>query len=193
MKFVLFLALAAVLLLLPANGMAQRKGATGPAGADPSIPMCEANDLSLATDDENGSFNGMSQAGTLLVLRNLSPAACRVPQRPEITFLQGTSVLDIKQEISGAKFMHPGPVLVPVVIVPEAEVTSKLRWVSGEVFDKSICVTPSAIAVAIGNSKQQVAVAAHICGDRAKGITFQATPLVPDPTYNRAAGSVRSR
>ena len=108
--------LASVALALPL--MAQGKQATTGAGARLAAPPCKASDLSLGTDDENGSFNGMSHLGTLLVLRNLSTTACSVPARPEISFLDASkskaSPLPIKLEIPGAKFMHPGPVMLPV-------------------------------------------------------------------------------
>jgi len=165
------------------SGQAQRGGGTVP-GMRASIPMCKASDLSLGTDSENGNFNGMSQSGTLLVLRNLSPSACRVPARPEIGFVDG-SPLPITLEIPGARFMHPGPMMVPVVIAPGAEVTSKLHWVSGEVFDNNLCFNPTAIAVTLQGEVQRSSLAAHICGDKSKGVTFQATPLAPDPQFKR--------
>ena len=176
------------------------------AGIRASIPMCKAGDLSLGTDSENGSFNGMSHSGTLLVLRNLSSMACRVPARPEIGFVgvstpgdakgdgstpsrSGSSAtgkatpLPIRREIPGGRFMHPGPVIIPVVVAPGAELTSKLRWVSGEVFDSNLCFNPTAITVKIEGEVKQAAFAAHICGDKAEGVTFEATPLAPDPQF----------
>ena len=148
--------------------------------------MCTASDLSLGTDDENGSFNGMSHSGTLLVLRNLSPTACRVPQRPELTFLdKGSKPLPMTLEIAGAKFMHPGPVLVPVVVAPDAEVTSKLRWVSGEVYDNSVCADPVALVMTLQGETQQTPLAAHLCGNKEKGVTYSATPFAVDPVFKR--------
>ena len=174
--------LAALLVSRP--GTAQAKPNAGPVGANPAIRMCAADDLSLGTDDENGSFNGMSHSGTLLVLRNLSPTACRVPQRPDIRFLDDANKsLPVTLEIAGAKFMHPGPVLVPVVVAPEAEVTAKLRWVSGEVYDQSVCANPAALAVTVQGGKQQVPFKARICGDKTKSITFSATPFAVDPQF----------
>ena len=124
----------------------------------------------------------MSHSGTLLVLRNLGTAvACRVELRPEIGFVDGAKPLPITLEIPGARFMHPGPVMMPVVIPPGAEVTSKLRWVSGEVYENSVCFTPTAITVTIQGQVQQSGLAAHLCGDKAKGVTFEATPLAADP------------
>lgn len=122
-----------------------------------------------------------------------------MPARPEIGFVetakpgaagQGGSVsgarmggapLPIRLEIPSTRFMHPGPVMVPVVIAPGAEVTSKLRWVSGEVFDSNLCFNPTAITVTIGGETQRASLVTHICGDKGKGVTFQATPLAPDP------------
>lgn len=185
--------LAATFLAPALTVAAQGKAASGPAGANPVLRMCTAADLSLATDGENGSFNGMSHSGTLLVLRNLSTTPCRVPQRPEISFVDKTGPLPVTLEIEGARFMHPGPVLVPVVVAPDAEVTSKLRWVSGEVYDQSVCATPTALAVKLGGETQQVAFSAHICGEKAKGITYTATPLRPDPTYTDGTANKRAR
>ncbi len=184
MKHVCCSTLFAAVVFCAHLGSAQANKAGGPAGANPAIPMCKASDLSLGTDDENGSFNGMSHAGTLLVLRNLSPTACRVPQRPEITFLdKDNKPLPVKLEITGARFMHPGPVLVPVVVAADAEVTSKLRWVSGEVYENSTCVSPAAISVTLADGKQQAALAGQLCGDKTKGIPFEASPLAADPQH----------
>ena len=162
---------------------AQVRGAS--AGTRAAIPMCRASDLSLGTDAENGSFDGMSHSGTLLVVRNLGPVACTVPARPELTFLdgvkQGSKPLPLKLEIPGSRFMHPGPVMLPVVIAPQAEVTSKLRWVSGEVYEQSVCYTPAAIAIAFRGESQQTPLTSRMCGDRTKGVTYEQTPLVPDP------------
>lgn len=158
---------------------------SGAAGANPAIAMCDMGDLSLNTDDEGGTFHGMSQDGTLLVLRNIGPKPCRVDQRPPISFLNGTEVLPIKLEIQGAKYMHPGPVLVPVIVVPGAEVTSTLHWVAGPVYEQNQCFTPTALAVAIGGVQQRTDFGMQICGDQSKGVTFNATPLAPDLTYDR--------
>lgn len=172
--------LAATLLpSLPAFSQAK---AAGPAGSNPAIRLCKASDLSLGTDDENGAFNGMSHSGTLLVLRNLSGTPCRVQQRPEISFVdKDRKPLPISLDIPGAKFMHPGPVLIPVLVTADAEVTSKLRWVSADVFDRSVCVEPAFLVLKLQGESQQTAANAHICGDKVAGIHYEATPLAVDP------------
>ena len=91
--------------------------------------------------------------------------------------------LPIRLQIAGAQFMHPGPVMVPVVVAPGAEVTSMLRWVSGEVFEHNVCFNPTQITVTIAGEAQRTRMAAHMCGDQAKGVTFEATPLAADPQF----------
>ncbi len=153
-----------------------------------ALPMCPANQVSLGTDDENGNFNGMSHSGTLLVLRNLGSTPCRVDATPQVTFADAMHDLAAKGEMQGARFMHPGPVMLPVVIAPGAEVTSNLRWVSGEVYDKNVCIAPSKLTLKIGTGSQTAAFGGHLCGDGAKGgVTYEMTRFAPDPVYNPAA------
>lgn len=154
------------------------------------VRMCSADDLSLATDGENGSFDGMSHSGTLLVLRNLSPTACRVQAMPQLVFANANGPLKATlstpgfgRQANGVVLGH-GPVLLPVVVAPDAEVTSKLRWVSGEVYDKSVCIQPTRLTVTVEGKQQSVSFAAHLCGDaNSGGVTYEATHLAPDPVY----------
>lgn len=97
---------------------------------------CPASWLSLALDPENGTFNGMSHSGTLLVLRNLGPMACTVPALPTLRFEDAHHhPLDVTRKAPVG--MHPGPVMLPVVVPPNAELTSRLLWVDGDVFGDS--------------------------------------------------------
>lgn len=147
-----------------------------PAQATP----CSADQLSLAVDNENGNFNGMSHSGTLLVLRNLGPEACTVAGFPKILFTDAANTtLPITRQVP--RGMHPGPVVRPVTILPEAELTSRLRWVSGEVYPHSQCFTPATLVVVIGDQKLTTPLAARICGPANK-VTYDMTRLVPDPT-----------
>lgn len=186
MNLFVSLALSASLL----GGVASAQDAVRPVPArtlaDPthrSVPMCTADQMSLATDGENGSFDGMSHSGTLVVLRNLGSAACKLDPFPQITFLDGSMVLEAKGTVAGAQFMHPGPVVFPVVVAPGAELTSPLRWVSGEVYSKNVCINPKAISVRIGQGKQQAAFQAHLCGEQGKGIQYEMGRFATDPVY----------
>ena len=194
------IAFAAALLALAA-AQAQTAGRFRMAEVIPGLPpspngvrMCAVNDVSLATDDENGSFNGMSHSGTLVVLRNLSSTACSVPAIPQITFADQAGALKATLQTAGfgrqsnGMVLGHGPVVLPVVIAPEAEVTSKLRWVSGEVYGKNICIAPTRLSVTLGEKQQTTTIGAHLCGDAANGsVSYEATHFAADPVYTPVA------
>lgn len=174
-------------LLVLATAHAQTGNAAQRTAAVPAAPvrMCAATDLSLATDAENGNFNGMNHSGTLVVLRNLSSTACRVPAIPQLTFADNSGSLQASAQTPG--FLRPGmghgPVVLPVIVPAGAEVTSTLRWVSGEVYSKNICITPTQLTLTIAGQPQTAALAAHLCGDATKGVTYEQTRFATDPIY----------
>ena len=84
----------------------------------PRLPACTANQLSLSFDGEGGAFNGMSQSGTLLVLRNVGPTACSVAGLPKLTFKNAAGKpLAITRKVPIG--MHPGPVILPIGVASE--------------------------------------------------------------------------
>jgi hypothetical protein len=99
-----------------------------PGMAQPAPAFCSAPDLSLALDDEAGEFAGVSQSGTLLVLRNIGPNACRVAARPTLIF-EDAHQHPIPISLRTPPGMHPGPVLLPVILSRDAEATGKMHWV----------------------------------------------------------------
>ena len=151
--------------------------------------MCKASQLSLGTDAENGNFNGMSHSGTLLVLRNISSTACRVPGTPELSFFDAKHPLAAKAELPGGKFMHPGPVVVPVVVAAGAEVTATLRWVSGPVYSHSICLDPTRLSLTLGEGQLSTPIAAHLCGDRADGVSYDLSHFTARPGAGTKGGA----
>lgn len=152
-----------------------------------TVRPCTANQLSLALDGENGSFTGMSHDGTLLVLRNLGENACSVPAFPALIFRDAAGAqLTITREIPGARGMHPGPVVLPAIIAPEAEVTAMLRWVAGDVYDHGVCLKPATLSVNIGGKELIAGIGGQLCGRSAKAITYTSTRLHPDPVYTAA-------
>jgi hypothetical protein len=147
-------------------------------------PLCAANQLSLATDNESGAFDGMNQSGTLLVLRNLSPTACRVSPLPALTFRDAAdNELKVLFTVPGTAGMHPGPVVLPIVIAPAAELTATLHWVAGEVYDHTTCLTPTQLTVQLGDATLHTQFAGHICGPDPDHVKVTRTRLVPDPVY----------
>nr|WP_051552070.1 DUF4232 domain-containing protein [Acetobacter persici] len=60
-------------------------------GAAPSppagqVPACQPAQMDVTLDSRNGAFDGMSQSGTVLVVKNTGPAACIMPPVPLVQF-----------------------------------------------------------------------------------------------------------
>lgn len=126
------------------------------------LPDCGPSQISISFDSENGNFSGMSQSGTLLIVRNIGVTACHIPALPELHFEDATHhVLSIVRRIP--KGMHPGPVVLPVNIAPGAEATAELHWVSGDVYDGHHCVSPAVAVVQIGNTTYRHAFSGQFC------------------------------
>lgn len=149
-----------------------------------ALPMCRAQELSLATDQENGAFDGMSHGGTLLVLRNQSDHACRVAPFPQVTFADAARDLATASSVEGARGMHPGPVVAPIVVAAGAEITSKLRWTSGQVFEHNACIHPTKLMVRVEDGTQTTPVQFRLCGDTTAGApAYTMTRWMVDPTF----------
>jgi hypothetical protein len=156
-----------------------------PNGMSSLPPACDPDQLSFAVDRENGQFDGMSHSGTLLVLRNLGSQACSVPARPEISFLDnGHNALPVS--LGQTPGMHPGPVILPVVVPPGAELTSEARWVSSDAYGANNCVSPEFIALAIGPRTLVAPLSTHICGPAGQHPSYTVTLLRRDPPYEPA-------
>ena len=161
----------------------------------PSVPMCQANQLSLATDDEDGSFNGMSHSGTLLVLRNIASNACRLAATPQLSFEDSAHTgVAIALEPKNNPFRGPvvngrhlpmghGPVVIPIVIAPGAEATATLTWVSNDVYDHGTCLTPATILVKVDAATLHAPFDRHVCGADPAHVTITFTRFALDPVY----------
>lgn len=136
-------------------------------------PDCRAEDLSFHTDEQGGNFDGMSHSGTLLILRNTGAKSCVMQAFPALVFSDGTGKLKIRAESSLPLYAHPGPVVMPVAIAPGEEAMASLRWVSGAVFDDSVCLDPTQLSVAFGGRPLRTEFHGHLCGERAKGVVYQ--------------------
>jgi Protein of unknown function (DUF4232) len=156
-----------------------------PAAYAAAVPACTANQLSLTLDAENGNFDGMSHSGTLLVLRNIGPDACSVPAFPTLTFRDAAhATLAITGRTPGfLPGMGHGPVMLPAIVASGAELTSSLRWVSGDVYDHGTCLSPATLSVTIGGTELSTTLIGNICGESPTKITYTSTRLNPDPVY----------
>ncbi|MBM9400181.1 DUF4232 domain-containing protein [Gluconacetobacter azotocaptans] len=162
---------------------AQRASAAGP--VPDTFPDCTAAQLSLGLDDENGQFDGMSQSGTLLVIRNLGPGACAVAALPVLRF-EGRDHERLAMARRPPAGMHPGPVLPPVAVAADAELTARLHWVSGDVFDDGHnCVTPDTIVLDVPGGPLRWHFGRQMCAPAHATHYFDQTPLRPDPTLWR--------
>ena len=159
-----------------------------------SLRRCTADDLSPATDEENGAFHATSHSGTLIVLRNLGPTACSVPAIPQLTLSDaGHKPLPATPELPGSRFMHPGPVVLPIPLAPGAEVTATMRWVSGEVYTDTLCLDAQYLDITISGRPLHTALNAHLCGERTKGVSYELSRFSTDPVYKGNAGTPLTR
>ena len=169
--------IAATSLLLPFAARAQSS----------RISTCTSEDLYLTTDDEDGAFTGMSHGGTLVVIRNLSLAPCRLSPVAQITLLDKDGKdLGAKGVLPGARFMHPGPVVSPFVLPAGAEATATLRWVTGPVYTKNRCIDFTQLRVVFGAATLTTSAGGSMCGDATIGITFDQARFATDPVYHEA-------
>jgi hypothetical protein len=141
-----------------------------------NVPPCTAPMLSIGTDARDGDFNGMSHAGTYVVLTNTSDHACTVPGLPTIAMKDANGLL-LPVTHQAPVGMHPGPVVVPVRLEPGASARASIRWVAGEVFTRSRCVDPAHIEIRVGNQTVASGFRGHLCGEDGKSIAFQQSPF----------------
>ena len=134
----------------------------------------------MRLDAENGAFNGMSHAGTLLVLRNIGAAACRIGTYPRTGFKDGHDrpLPTVGQAPDGPS---PGPARRTVRIAAGAEATATLRWIAGDVFEDGICYRPAAVSLNVGQGSLQRAFSGRLCAPRWQPATFTQGPLTVGP------------
>ncbi len=140
---------------------------------------CSLTQLTAALDGQDGKFDGMSQSGTLLVLHNSGHIACVMSPLPTLTF-EDTRQQPLAVERRIPHGMHPGPVLMPVVIAPGKNVATRLRWVASDVFDAGNCVRPAFVSLNLAGGSLTVPFDRQMCA--AKGQTsFYSQSLTGTP------------
>lgn len=169
----------AVVLILAASAQAS------PVPSASGLLSCTIAQLSLTFDDEGGNFQGMSQSGTLLVLRNIGPQTCTVPGRPSLAF-EDAAQQKLPISLETPPGMHPGPVILPVAIPSGAEATAELHWVSGEVFDNGRCFTPASAALSFGTDVLRAPFTGRFCAPSGQDAKYRFAYLKRDPVYVRS-------
>jgi Protein of unknown function (DUF4232) len=145
------------------------------------LPACSENQLSLALDDASGNFNGMSQSGTLLVIRNTGSTTCKVSSRPTLRFENAKHhALNIARK--NPPGFHPGPVIQPIAIAPGTEVAATLHWVAGDVYTGHHCLSPAFLSWPMDSKTTwRIPFKSPICGPKLPEYTqtmLQAAPAV---------------
>lgn len=143
-----------------------------------SLPACAAGDLTLSFDGENGAFDGMQHGGTLMVVRNVGAAPCRLTALPRLAFA-GPDGRALPIRFDPPPGFHPGPAVPPVGVPPGAEVTAELRWVSGDVYPGGRCQDAATVTATFDGQAVGGPFAGRFCGPAA-GATFGQTWLKPD-------------
>lgn len=143
-----------------------------------AAPACRAGNMSLKLDDRNGEFDGMSQSGAMLVVRNTGKATCTLGVLPELTFADaGHRPLSAERRVP--RGMHPGPVLLPVQLRAGKEAESRLHWVASDVFDGGHCIRPARLSVRLEGQSLQVPFGRTMCAPAGGNAFFDQQPFHP--------------
>lgn len=149
-------------------------------------PVCRVTQLTTHFDDKEGVFDGMSQSGTLLVLRNTGVRPCQVNALPALGFEGGNGkLLTVERHIP--RGMHPGPVLLPLMVAPGAEVAMRLHWVSNDVYEGHNCVTPETAVLTLLDGVLRLPFGRTMCAAAGATEFFDQTPLGPITLVARPA------
>ena len=149
--------------------------------AKPQKP-CSASDLVFYIDNKESYFTGMSHSGVLLALHNTSSKACTIPARAILDF-EDTSHHPLPISLQTTMGLNPGPVILPLTLPAGAWAISQMRWVSSEVYDKSVCLSPAFITIAIGHEILRTPFRGTLCGSAEKNPSYTLTFFRLDPTY----------
>ena len=184
-------------MLLAQTTLAQTTGASSPeatlpitSASQPTLPVslihrlpaCTADQLLISTDLENGNFNGMSHGGTLIILRNNGTQVCRILPLAQASLLDtdGKPLGPFSTTPPHAFGMHPGPVVLPVALAVNAELTATLFWVDGPVFSDNLCLKPAVLLLQLGELTLKTPLTGQLCGERSKGVTAELSRFTPD-------------
>ena len=91
------------------------------------VPLCAATSLTLRVESDDGRFAGTSHDGTIALIRNVGTAACELSALPKLSMLDSNRVVIAAGEPPSARFMHPGPVVMPIELAPGELAATKLR------------------------------------------------------------------
>ena len=171
-----------IVLLLTARCLAAQAKVSSTLGP----PACVAGELTLSFDGEGGNYNGMMHSGSLLVLRNIGDHVCTVPLKPQLRFADAGG-RPVALHFTVPRFMHPGPVMVPVAVPPGAEATGDMRWVSGDAYNANNCVAIARASLVLADGTVTGNLDAHVCAAAGSAPEYEQQPLHRDAAYTSAS------
>ncbi|AHK19330.1 DUF4232 domain-containing protein [Yersinia similis] len=140
--------------------------------------VCHVAHLNARFDDKEGLFEGASQSGTLLILRNISARSCQVNAMPVVSF-EGAGGQQLAVFRRVPRGMRQEPILSPVTVAAGAEVAVQLRWVAGDVFDGNNCVTPEKVVVTLLGGTLRLPFGRQMCAASGDTEFFSQAPVGP--------------
>jgi hypothetical protein len=138
-----------------------------PAIAEQTVPMCQADQLTLSVHNAQVDSGGKSPPDMVLSVLNHGNASCTLPARPEVGFEDGRHQV-VPAAMRRFPGMHPGPVLVPIVLPAHASAASEVRWVSG-------CATPAFVSLQIAGQVIRTPFQGGLCASHEAGPYYRAT------------------
>lgn len=149
---------------------------------------CKPSQLAFHLDAGNGRFDGMSHAGTMLVLRNQGATACTLPAQPRPGFTDANrQALQLAARARPDK--QPATALPPILMAPGSSVHSDMRWVSSNVYDAGHCESPAFMTLAINKETIATTFAGQLCGAGGKPSVYTVTPFQPTATPTSTAAT----
>ncbi len=121
----------------------------------------------------------MMHDGAIVVVRNIGATACTLPALPTLPMRDANGHVVATSAPAGSRFMHPGPVVLPIELGVGEIAASTIRWIDGDVFGdgsgrRAIATT---LALDIDGAIVSAPLAATIWGRANTAITFDETRL----------------
>lgn len=154
------------------------------------LPICRADQLTLRLEGGDGRFAGMSHNGVLAVLRNVGDTACSLSPLPSLTMVDSGRGIVARGSPPLARFMHPGPVVLPIELDAGAIAAAELHWIAGDVFAAGHKAVVASLIVQVGKNSLRARLSTTLWSEHA-AVTFDQTrftttlpPLSPPSRSN---------
>jgi len=115
-----------------------------------ATPPCAAAHLTLRVEGVGAPvFTAMSHSGAFAIVTNIGQAACELSPVAGLSMRGAGGVTTATGTVAGARFMHPGPVVLPFDLGPGEVAATRLRWVDGDVYGSGPAVRARATSLVL--------------------------------------------